>query len=1818
MLARVWLCLIALCLLHGSGSEPVCANERLNEAWRWVTFTTDSGLPSDEIIDLVETPRGTTWVATQAGVARFDKYRWVAATEDHGLPTGPATWIEPIGDDEVLVVIRDRLWRGSAQSFRAIPILDQGEIVMVVAAVPVDGDRIFVLGRRVTDGVHRLYDIRGSSVSQQEIPGQILTVPFRRLWKLRSGSIFISTDKGLFKFDGHGWIPHQQSDSDWYRVNFLAENAAGQGVCHVYFPREVLGTWSWATGGEMERMQFSFSEQINCGDVKNDGEVIALSQSGEVVVRQQGAWRQLPPTMLKLQSVSFLRYARDGNLWVGTQEGLNLCHLTSERWSYWRDGADINRKLSNALLQDRDGSFWIGTGAGLEHRRADGTLIEFIEQINEIPITGITGLQQDRHGRIWISSGADFEGVFRRDSKGWSHIGPAEGMAAPHVHRIFKDRQGRLWFAGMGTHPMKGLDDGPGAFLLHDDDRFEVFDRARGLLAGRVYAVTDAPDGSVWFATMLGLSRLRDGQWRHWTQADGLRHMKVFIALATDDGRLWFGQQEEGLGFIDPDGKVQYCNDVPPSLQRISICDMKVGPTGCFWVATSRGLFWQEKGEWTHVSRRFGLENPSAWVVLPLKDRVLAGTDGSGTVVLQKTFEDLQPPIVVINPLATEGDFVAAHWNPFSYLGAIPEKLVSTRYRLDDGPWSPWSLQRTMSMESVPHGKHTLEVQARGMFGATFEVGTRATFGIQPPLYLRPWVVFPIGILALIAAVLIVMLFQRRKRHLATLAASKNQLQAILDATPSVVYLKSVDWRYISINSKFEELFHITRDRIIGKTDYDLFSPEMADQFRRNDERVIQNRQDLLIEEIAPHDDGPHHYISAKFPLYDASNNLVGLCGISTDITDSKRAEEMLRDSEARFRATLGQAAVGIAESDLSGRYLLVNQRFCDIVGYSESELMGSTFQKITHPDDLADDLKKFDLLLQGTLDNYSMEKRYIRRDRTAVWVNLAVSLVRTAAGTPSYCIAVVEDISDRKIAESHVIERAQHAALAARIGFAFTGGGRLSSILDQCAAALVEHLKVAMARIYLFGDDERTITLDSRKGLLADDLTEADAATWNQRARPVIDGCRAELTNAIQSDSSGAIREWTCQNGIVAVACHPLTFESRRLGAILLMSREPLRETTAHQLDSLADVIALGVNHKKAEETLENEREFLKALLASLTEGIVACDADGNITLYNNEFSGLHPNEATRVPAAEWASHFHLHTGEGDRLLELSEIPLYRALLGETLKNEAVMTKPPTRPPKNLSVSGRPISAPDGRLMGAVIAVHDVTEQRRAEDILRRHALVFENIHDGVIIFDLDNRILDCNAATERMFGYPRQELFGKFAELLNRPEDAPIISSMIRNGLSAQNRWEGEICIVRKDGSEGIIETVIVPMLDDQARTIGTIAVSRDITVRKKSEAERAALSEQLKQSQKMEAVGTLAAGIAHDFNNLLQAISGYTETAKATLPADHPGVASLGMVEHASRQARGVINALLTFTHRGSAEKYPIDLREVVESTSRLLQRIMPSSVSLRVEYPKTAVWINADTTQIQQIIMNLCINSRDAMPGGGTLTVSVRERDGEQPLGIAELCIADNGEGMQPFVLARLFEPFFTTKPRGKGTGLGMSITHTIVTDHQGTIDVNTAPGRGTSVIVHLPLCTPPVAREPAVPLRSHSGFGELILVVEDNEHIRSLMVSTLRARNYAVLAASKLDDALTIFSSGRPPIQLIVLDRDVAGPPHLADDLIRRAEEGQVTVLQILGVADTQHRATATPETTLIKPFQLQELTTRVAECLARSREGVPT
>ncbi|HCG98624.1 MAG: hypothetical protein A2074_01875 [Candidatus Aquicultor primus] len=257
-----------------------------------------------------------------------------------------------------------------------------------------------------------------------------------------------------------------------------------------------------------------------------------------------------------------------------------------------------------------------------------------------------------------------------------------------------------------------------------------------------------------------------------------------------------------------------------------------------------------------------------------------------------------------------------------------------------------------------------------------------------------------------------------QKRITQELQEHQQLLQGIIYSTSSIIFVKDIKGRFVLVNHQFERVFNIDKEKLLGKTDFELFKHDVAEKFTAHDREIFENGQLLEFEETAPLEDGVHTYITLKFPLRNVDGDIYALCGIATDITNRKRAEQELKESEERFRATFELAAVGIAHVDLNGRFIRLNTIYCDIVGYSKDELSQLSFEDITHPDDLENDLRQARALLEGKISTYSMEKRYIKKDGSIVWVNLSASMVRDEAGKPLYYIAVVEDISERKRAK--------------------------------------------------------------------------------------------------------------------------------------------------------------------------------------------------------------------------------------------------------------------------------------------------------------------------------------------------------------------------------------------------------------------------------------------------------------------------------------------------------------------------------------------------------------------------------------------------------------------------------------------------------------------------------------------------------------------------------------------------------------------------------------------------------------------------------
>ncbi len=399
-------------------------------------------------------------------------------------------------------------------------------------------------------------------------------------------------------------------------------------------------------------------------------------------------------------------------------------------------------------------------------------------------------------------------------------------------------------------------------------------------------------------------------------------------------------------------------------------------------------------------------------------------------------------------------------------------------------------------------------------------------------------------------------------------------------------------------------------------------------------------------------------------------------------------------------------------------------------------------------------------------------------------------------------------------------------------------------------------------------------------------------------------------------------------------------------------------------------------------------------------------------------------------------------------------------------------------------------------------------------------------------------------------------------------------------------------------------------------------TAALEEEIKERERAEEGRQELQEQLHQSQKMEAMGELAAGVAHDFNNLLTVIMGNAEMIESVLPEGSLEGESLRMISQASEQAMGVTRSMLTFSRRVPTKRRPVELQRVVEDACRFLDRVLPASIDLIVDADcGQPLWIDADKTQIQQVIMNLAINARDAMPDGGTLRVSLSpvsqenvEASGASPDQSeprARLVVSDTGTGISPELEPRVFEPFYTTKSRGRGTGLGLSIVHGIVENHGGRIDVQSEVGQGATFTLILPCTLPGTATdtdERAV--KTPRGRGETILLAEDHEFVRQVVAMMLRQLGYEVIAVTNGPELLERYRSHRERIQLLVMDIDLPGRNGLDCLADIRSTDVHTPVIMITGYADAKIEGRLDSNTTLLlKPFKESELGTWIDRAL---------
>jgi two-component system, cell cycle sensor histidine kinase and response regulator CckA len=445
--------------------------------------------------------------------------------------------------------------------------------------------------------------------------------------------------------------------------------------------------------------------------------------------------------------------------------------------------------------------------------------------------------------------------------------------------------------------------------------------------------------------------------------------------------------------------------------------------------------------------------------------------------------------------------------------------------------------------------------------------------------------------------------------------------------------------------------------------------------------------------------------------------------------------------------------------------------------------------------------------------------------------------------------------------------------------------------------------------------------------------------------------------------------------------------------------------------------------------------------------------------------------------------------------------------------------------------------------------AIRYAIERQRSEEALRMQSRVLESMVEGVNVSDQDGLILFSNAASDAMFGYAHGSLIGKPVAILSglSPDDTRDSAAQIDEEIGRTGSWSGEIAGRKGDGAS-VLTLAKITSLEIGGRKCA-VAVHEDITEKKQLELH-------LLSAQRLESIGQLAAGVAHDFNNILGVIMGYCELINGTLVPGSESQKYAGEILQASERAVALTRQLLIFSRKETVQPLNLDLNKVVEDTERMLRRVVDESVELTILAAKDLGCIKADAGHIGQVLTNLVVNARDAMPNGGALTiatanVTLEARSHEEAAAgdYVLLTVSDSGSGMTDEVKARLFEVFFTTKPQGKGTGLGLATCHTIVKQCGGYIDVQSDLGKGTTFKIYFPrIDAAPDAAEEFLKIGPLLRGTETLLLVEDEPSLRHLAMNVLEAQGYTVLRANNGQDGLNVARNQKgAPISLVITD-----------------------------------------------------------------------
>ncbi len=909
---------------------------------------------------------------------------------------------------------------------------------------------------------------------------------------------------------------------------------------------------------------------------------------------------------------------------------------------------------------------------------------------------------------------------------------------------------------------------------------------------------------------------------------------------------------------------------------------------------------------------------------------------------------------------------------------------------------------------------------------------------------------------------------------------------------------------------------------------------------------------------------------------------------MSLDVTERKRAEAAQRASDAEFRSLAAVMPQIVWATRPDGSNIYFNQQWIDYTGLTLEESLGHGWIKPFHPEDRQ---RAWDAWQHATatIGKYGLECRLRRADGVYRWWLIRGEAQRDADGKVLKWFGTCTDIDDLKSAEIQIRRTNRSLKMLSACNEALIHAEAEDSLLKRICQIAVEEGGYRMAWVgYAEHDEMRSIRPVAWAGVEDGYLSEinlswrTDHPSGQGPAGRTIRGNQIVRCEDVEADPGFFWVEAAKKRGYRGLICLPLKVNEQTTGLLALYSSEIIQPPPEELqlLRELAEDLAFGI------QTLRSgaEKQKLQEAVLAIARGVSASMGRAFFTSLNRHIIQALDADAALIATLESPQgavartvSVMMQSGGIDNFdYTLAGTPSEQVARGRAClipqNLQAQFPNDPMLAARDLQAyAGTPLFDAQGAVIGLIgvffqkpavgeqftlstlqifaARASSELERQKADRQMREQAALLDAAHEAIIVRDLDGKISYWNKGAERLYGWSADEVIGRDSTSFIYLDTAQY--ERARAEVIKKGNWEGELQKLRKDGKEIDVQVSWTLVCDPDGRPKSILGINSDITEKKKLEA-------QFLRSQRMESIGTLAGGIAHDLNNVLAPILMSIEILKsvATTREDQKLLETL---MNSAQRGADLVKQVLSFARGIQGARIRVNVSHLMGDLAKVMQETFPKDISINYIRPASIWSVKGDPTQIHQVILNLAVNARDAMPNGGKLTLGAENtvvdntfaglQPGSSPGPYVVIIVKDTGLGIPFEIKERIFEPFFTTKEVGKGTGLGLSTTMAIVKSHGGFISLDSKLGDGTKFEVYLPADPSGAARDEKFDQDAclPRGKGELILVVDDEESIREVAKSTLEAFGYSVIVAANGAEAIALYAQLRGKIALVLTD-----------------------------------------------------------------------